>query len=125
MSGRRRGAGRSDRNRVTRAPDSVVKPPVHATHHRTIEVLRPIASAPRSSNRQIAEIAGLVGDGRTSKLLGRLQRHGVIENLGLGAAHGESNARLLTPYGQQTCPSSATLLTAGRAPSALDVRGLM
>lgn len=78
----------------------VVKLPVRATH-RTIEVLRAIASAPRSSNRQIAEIAGLADEGQTSKLLGRLERQGVIENVGFGSARGEPNAWLLTGSGRR------------------------
>lgn len=73
--------------------------PVRATY-RTACVLRAIAAAPRSSNRAIAQAAGLADEGQTSKLLGRLDRRGVIENVGLGAAYGEPNEWLLTSYGQ-------------------------
>ena len=60
-----------------------VRLPVRATH-RTMLVLRAIAAAPCSSNRQVAQIAGLSDEGQTSKLLARLAQRGVIENLGLG-----------------------------------------
>lgn len=69
--------------------------------HRTAAVLDAIARAPRSSNRQVAQIAGLADEGQTSKLLWRLAERGVIENLGRGSSFGEPNAWLLTSYGQQ------------------------
>jgi len=74
--------------------------PIRATY-RTACVLRAIASAPRSSNRQIAQAAGLADEGQTSKLLGRLEDRGLIENVGLGAVHGEPNAWLLTADGRR------------------------
>ncbi len=73
--------------------------PVRATY-RTACVLRAISASPRSSNRAIAQAAGLADEGQTSKLLGRLERRGAIENVGLGAAYGEPNEWLLTAYGQ-------------------------
>ncbi len=69
--------------------------------HRTTLVLRAIARSPRSSNRQIAELAGLSDEGQTSKLLGRLRDRGLIENVGLGHAWGEPNEWLLTAEGQR------------------------
>jgi Replication-relaxation len=74
--------------------------PVRATHRTTV-VLRAIAGAPRSSNRQISEIAGLVDEGQASRLLNRLQGRGVIENLRRGQVRGEPNAWVLTAYGEQ------------------------
>ena len=65
--------------------------PVRPTH-RTMLVLRAIAAAPCSSNRQIAQIAGLSDEGQTSKLLSRLAQRGVIENVGVGIA-GASRTR--------------------------------
>ncbi len=67
--------------------------------HRTTLVLRAIAHSPRSSNRRVAELAGLSDEGQTSKLLGRLRDRGLIENVGLGHAWGEPNEWLLTAYG--------------------------
>ncbi|HTZ64273.1 MAG TPA: winged helix-turn-helix domain-containing protein [Solirubrobacteraceae bacterium] len=74
--------------------------PIRVTH-RTTMVLRAIAQAPYSNNREIAEAAGLADEGQTSKLLARLERQGVIENVGIGAARGEPNAWLLTLAGQR------------------------
>jgi AcrR family transcriptional regulator len=74
--------------------------PIRATHRTTL-VLRAIGAAPGSTNRQVADAAGLVDDGQASKLLARLQRHGLIENVGVGASRGEPNAWLLTPYGHR------------------------
>jgi AcrR family transcriptional regulator len=96
--------------RVEDGPDPVLRLPVRATH-RTLLVLRAIAQAPGSSNRQIAEIAGLVDEGQTSKLLARLQGRGVIENLGRGPQQGEPNAWLLTSCGER----ALRLLESGRA----------
>ena len=58
--------------------------PIRATHRTTL-VLRAIAQAPYSNNREVAQAAGLADEGQTSKLLARLERQGVIENVGLGA----------------------------------------
>jgi hypothetical protein len=74
--------------------------PIRATY-RTMCVLRAIDSAPGSSNREVAQAAELTDEGQTSKLLGRLERRGLIENVGLGAAYGEPNAWLLTGEGRQ------------------------
>ncbi len=68
--------------------------------YRTTLVLRAIADAPGSSNREIAEAAGLRDEGQTSKLLSRLERGGAIANAGLGAAFGEANSWLLTAHGE-------------------------
>jgi AcrR family transcriptional regulator len=73
--------------------------PIRATHRTTL-VLRAIARTPYSNNREIAQAAGLVDEGQTSKLLARLERQGVIENVGVGAARGEPNAWLLTESGR-------------------------
>ena len=88
------GSARDDR--TSRAAEL----PIRATY-RTMLVLRAVADAPGSSNREIAQAAGLTDEGQTSKLLGRLARRGLIENVGIGAARGEPNAWLLTPYGDR------------------------
>lgn len=74
--------------------------PIRVTH-RTTMVLRAIALAPYSNNREVAEAAGLADEGQTSKLLARLERQGVLENVGIGAARGEPNAWLLTASGRR------------------------
>jgi AcrR family transcriptional regulator len=75
------------------------KLPIRATRRTTL-VLRAIALAPYSNNREVAQAAGLADEGQTSKLLARLERKGVIANVGVGPARGEPNAWLLTPYGE-------------------------
>jgi AcrR family transcriptional regulator len=67
--------------------------------YRTVRVLIAIADRPRASNRQIAEVAGVSDQGQMSKLLGRLESLGLIENGGVGSARGEPNAWALTPTG--------------------------
>ena len=83
-----------------RAISRATELPIRATH-RTTMVLRAIAEAPYSNNREVAHAAGLADEGQTSKLLARLERQGVIENVGVGAARGEPNAWLLTASGRR------------------------
>jgi DNA-binding MarR family transcriptional regulator len=73
---------------------------VRATY-RTVRVLRAIGSSPGSSNRAVADAAGLRDEGQTSKLLKRLRRRGLIENVGGGQACGAPNAWLLTARGRR------------------------
>jgi hypothetical protein len=68
---------------------------------RTRLVLGAIASSPRSSSREVAQAAGLVDEGQTSKLLRRLAERGLIENVGFGQQGGRCNAWLLTARGEQ------------------------
>ncbi len=83
-----------------RAISDAAELPVRATHRTTL-VLRAIAGTPYSNNREVAQAAGIADEGQTSKLLARLERQGVIENVGVGAARGEPNAWLLTPSGRR------------------------
>jgi AcrR family transcriptional regulator len=73
--------------------------PIRVTY-RTARVLATIAADPGASNRYIGTAAGAPDQGQVSKLLGRLQRSGLIENVGAGHASGEPNAWRLTPRGQ-------------------------
>jgi IclR helix-turn-helix domain len=68
---------------------------------RTRLVLRAIASAPRSSNREVARAAGLTDEGQASKLLRRLAERGLVENVGLGQGGGRCNAWVLTARGER------------------------
>jgi AcrR family transcriptional regulator len=70
-------------------------------HERTALVLRAIACAPRSSNREIADAAGLSDSGQTSHLLRRLARRGLIEKVAPGSGSRRENAWLLTPSGRR------------------------
>jgi hypothetical protein len=67
---------------------------------RTRLVLRAIAAAPRSSNREVAQAAGLMDEGQASKLLRRLAERELIENVGLGHRGGRSNAWVLSSRGE-------------------------
>ena len=77
--------------------------------YRTTRVLSAIAASPRSSNREIADAAGLRDEGQTSKLLSRLEQRGLVENVGLGAAYGEPNEWLLTASGQRMLQAARRL----------------
>jgi AcrR family transcriptional regulator/DNA-binding MarR family transcriptional regulator len=68
--------------------------------YRTLRVLEVAASLPGGSNREIADGAGISDQGQISKLLGRLERLGLILNTGEGQAKGEPNAWRLTPRGE-------------------------
>jgi AcrR family transcriptional regulator len=95
--------------------------PIRATHRTTL-VLRAIGQAPYSNNREVAQAAGLADEGQTSKLLARLERRGVIENVGIGAARGEPNAWLLTAQGRGALELLARSF-ADRAPRRTRIRG--
>jgi len=69
--------------------------------YRTVRVLLAIADASGASNRQIAVAAGIADQGQISKLLARLQRLGLVENLGLTPGKGAPNSWALTKRGLQ------------------------
>ncbi len=69
--------------------------------YRTVRVLSVIGEQPGASNRQIAEDSGIVDQGQISKLLNRLARLTLVENLGEGQERGAANAWHLTPRGAQ------------------------
>jgi len=69
--------------------------------YRTLVVLSAIATDPGASNRQIADAAGVHDQGQISKLLGRLERLGLIRNTGAGQPRGEPNAWALTTKGRE------------------------
>lgn len=70
--------------------------------YRTARVLAAVAQLDgRASNRMIAQAAGITDQGQISKLLMRLQKHGLVRNLNprQGTPHGGPNAWALTPDG--------------------------
>jgi AcrR family transcriptional regulator len=98
--------------------------PVRATY-RTTRVLSAIGASPRLSNRDIADAAGLSDEGQTSKLLRRLERRGLVENVGLGQAFGGANAWILTGYGEEVLEATRHSLVPGAGVvTAQRVRGL-
>lgn len=68
--------------------------------YRTVRVLTFIAGQPGASNRQIAEGSAVVDPSQISKLLNRLARLTLVENLG-GQQKGAPNAWQLTARGAQ------------------------
>ena len=96
----------------TESEPRVRRLPVRATY-RTTRVLSAIGASPRLSNRDIADAAGLSDEGQTSKLLRRLERRGLVENVGLGQAFGGANAWILTSYGKEVLEATRHSLVPG------------
>jgi AcrR family transcriptional regulator/DNA-binding MarR family transcriptional regulator len=91
--------------KTARAPKELAVDPLRGLPmrltSRTLLVLSAISERPGASNRQIADVAGIHDQGQISKLLGRLERIGLIANYGAGQARGEANAWGLTPKGKE------------------------
>jgi hypothetical protein len=68
--------------------------------YRTLRVIAVVAERPGVSNREVADGAGVSDQGQISKLLGRLERLGLVWNSGEGHLSGEPNAWLLTGRGE-------------------------
>ena len=79
--------------------------------YRTVRVLFAVSEYSGASNRLIGETAGISDQGQISKLLGRLQRLGLISNTGLGPGQGAPNAWTLTAKGRQITNSIRTTST--------------
>jgi AcrR family transcriptional regulator/DNA-binding MarR family transcriptional regulator len=69
--------------------------------YRTVRVLSAIAARAGASNREVADASGVQDQGQISKLLIRLERRGLVENIGSGPVHGKPNAWQLTAKGRQ------------------------
>lgn len=70
--------------------------------YRTVQVLLAVAAHPGSSNRQIADAAGVTDQGQISKLLARLEHLELTRNTATDSStRGEPNAWVLTPTGQE------------------------
>ena len=69
--------------------------------YRTALVLEAIAQAPGVSNLGVARHAQVNDQGQISKLLSRLERHGLVQNTGRGQTQGAPNEWRLTPTGQK------------------------
>jgi AcrR family transcriptional regulator/DNA-binding MarR family transcriptional regulator len=68
--------------------------------YRTIRVLSTVAANPGSSNRKVADGSGTTDQGQISKLLTRLERLGLVQNVS-GSGQGEPNAWTLTTKGTE------------------------
>lgn len=76
-------------------------PPMRLTY-RTVKVLEGLAGRAGASNREVADHAGVNDQGQISKLLGRLDRLGLVVNDQAGAStRGEPNRWSLTQRGTQ------------------------
>lgn len=64
-------------------------------------VMQAIAEHPGASNREVAELAGMLDQGQISKLLSRLHRRGLIEKLGDRRGRGAPNSWVLSELGEQ------------------------
>jgi AcrR family transcriptional regulator len=69
--------------------------------YRTVRVLSAIAASPGASNREVADASGISDQGQISKLLARLERLELIENLGSRQPRGAPNRWCLTDRGQR------------------------
>ena len=80
--------------------------------YRTVRVLMAIAElggrGTSPSNRLVADTAEIKDQGQVSKLLGRLERIGMVSNSGLGPGQGAPNAWTLTANGRQLANSIRT-----------------
>jgi AcrR family transcriptional regulator len=76
--------------------------------YRTIRALQAVATSPGSSNRLIGDASGIADQGQISKLLGRHEKLGLIENAGRDKTRGEPNAWALTRRGEEVHQALAT-----------------
>jgi AcrR family transcriptional regulator len=103
------GAARRELDRPLPAPTSHEPAPVGnplkdvemRLTYRTVRVLTSIAANPAASNRAIGEASGISDQGQVSKILARLKRLQLVANVGLGPAHGQPNAWMLTGRGRE------------------------
>jgi AcrR family transcriptional regulator len=106
---------RTDDDGHRRAPANPLRDLGMRLTYRTVCVLLSIAERPSSSNRELAIVSGVSDQGQMSKLLARLEKLGLVENVGTGHARGGPNAWTLTAKGQQVRHTVAQ--QAGEAPS--------
>jgi hypothetical protein len=80
--------------------------------YRTLRVVYAISElggqGSNPNNREVAEHASVVDQGQISKLLARLERFGLAQNIGVGHAKGEPNAWVLTAKGRELAQSIST-----------------
>jgi AcrR family transcriptional regulator len=69
--------------------------------YRTVQVLTALAEQPGASNRELADASGIVDPGQISKLLRRLSRLSLVENLGHRLRTGPANSWHLTARGAE------------------------
>jgi AcrR family transcriptional regulator len=114
---RRAAAGTGTRNGVSQLLADPFKDAGMRLTYRTVRVLMAIADHPQASNRRIGDTAEIKDQGQISKLLGRLERIGMVSNTGLGPGQGAANAWSLTSRGHQVV-NSIRAHTEGLSPGA-------
>jgi hypothetical protein len=96
--------GASPSSPSSRARDPLAGLPMRLTY-RTLRVMAAIGELGERgfspSNREVADHADVSDPGQSSKLLGRLEGLGLIENTGEGQSSGEPNAWRLTLRGEE------------------------
>jgi hypothetical protein len=107
------GRGRSATDAAAPADVEIVNGPFRLTalSHQVLSSVANLSDGGAGpSNREIAHAAGVKDEGQASKLLARLQTHGLLENTG-GVSRVAGNAWHLTLRGQellhQSCPGGA------------------
>jgi AcrR family transcriptional regulator len=83
---------------------------------RTYKVLVAVSEYPGTSNREVADLADIHDQGQISRLLARLEGHGLLKNMG-GQTPGIPNAWLLTAQGEEIVSLSSDR---GAIPSAIE-----
>jgi DNA-binding MarR family transcriptional regulator len=73
--------------------------------YRSARVLCAVSANPGATNRTVANAAGIADAGQTSKLLARLARGGLLDNLSAGRPKHRANRWFLTDRGQRTLES--------------------
>jgi DNA-binding IclR family transcriptional regulator len=98
-------SGRRGKHRKTEGGGVEVGFRMTALTHEVLTVVAGLGEhGPGPSNREIAHAAGVKDEGQVSKLLARLQTHGLLRNTGGHPAAG--NAWQLTPRGEQILQTS-------------------
>ncbi len=91
--------------RRTKSERGVAKDPMAGLDmrltYRTVRVLSAIKEHPQASNRAVADGAGIADQGQISKLLSRLERLDLIENVDRAQAKGAPNEWRLTARGER------------------------
>jgi AcrR family transcriptional regulator len=91
--------------------------------YRTLRVLECVAAHPGASNRRVGVDAGVPDQGQISRLLARLERLGLVTNVGKPRLKGEANAWELTARGLQVTRTIRTQTGAGAHPGSDNEEG--
>jgi len=82
--------------------------PIPVLTVRTYAVLAAVAEHPGVSNREVSDLVRVSDQGQISRLMGRLQEQGLVENAG-GRIQGVAKAWRLTPRGEEVVQANRPL----------------